>query len=909
MSFWINACADQSFSLYIEGDLQFDSRDESVYHECLVLPAIALAEARFTDNLSVLICGGGDGLATREVLKSRSVSNVSLVDCDREIVEFAKTNLAEINANSFADRRVTVEIQDAWEFLESESKSFHVIISDLTEIKDYTDTKMHSVEWYQMVRDHLVPGGVAAINIISPSAQPTVYWSILNSMRFAGLDVRPYRIALSSFTRHGYGPDWGFALASDISIGRSHLTGINLPQPRRSLSDSDSLCRLFSFPSWSAEKRFSARPVRCVDDVFERWDSTNIVQSDLSNWDALDWQAMLDEIPSPGCPIVPDALQDLLVERDIDDASLRARFMSIITAEYGTKAAFAIDRLLQFPREFLSAIQFPDLLNKLLARAAELPQIIVTELENLRQKLADNDFAFDLSARALAIIAIVVILSNLASPETAFGKGSAACAGGHSGGHSSAHASSSHSGHASVTHGAFNFGGHSLTTSSSQSDRRQNGGSLPTTAPTNLNSSGLSNFHSTPHLLSFGGLSGGLQRQLAGASGFRQALPGSQLCTNRYGAIMPARKFFCYSSEQYLKCTTTGLYDSQLLNDRPTCLFANYELTRDSFILPDGRLALMLDHRTAALLGDHSSLIIDVHNGHPMLQIAIDEKDKQILSAEINGQIDALNKGKKAEQSWKDWETSLNLKGAADDNTEEEAALATTAELLTNANLKLETCAIAPSSESTRSADDFRLLPGVRVSSDGKCALVSLPDGTTAYVTGKNWFKDKDLRQQCDHPYPVEFGKFLKTYLKHELKSADALDAQRRRHLSDLQAHIENLRNEKTDYKNQLDSSVMTAATGASDDRKDDKKADASLPQSLQNKDGSSGATAGTEQTSEQKVKYGSGLVPKSEALSLTEREIASTEKSIDLINSELNSRSERQAAFTKLLHNLSGKE
>ena len=54
--------------LYLGGDLQFDTADEAIYHERLAHPALMAARARFSGPLDVLVLGGGDGLAVRELL-------------------------------------------------------------------------------------------------------------------------------------------------------------------------------------------------------------------------------------------------------------------------------------------------------------------------------------------------------------------------------------------------------------------------------------------------------------------------------------------------------------------------------------------------------------------------------------------------------------------------------------------------------------------------------------------------------------------------------------------------------------------------------------------------------------------------------------------------------------------------
>src|SRR5579871_784011 len=91
---------DGSVALFINGDLQFDSTDELIYHESLTAPALSIASKRIQTDLNVLVIGGGDGLIARELFKSSYIAKVDLVDYDPEILSFAKTDLAKINNNS-----------------------------------------------------------------------------------------------------------------------------------------------------------------------------------------------------------------------------------------------------------------------------------------------------------------------------------------------------------------------------------------------------------------------------------------------------------------------------------------------------------------------------------------------------------------------------------------------------------------------------------------------------------------------------------------------------------------------------------------------------------------------------------------------------------------------------------------
>jgi len=89
--------------LFLNGNLQLCSTDEERYHEPLVHPAMALAKVRER----ILILGGGDGCALREVLKYHAVKEVMLVDLDPAMTKLAATHplLARINKNAFRDAR------------------------------------------------------------------------------------------------------------------------------------------------------------------------------------------------------------------------------------------------------------------------------------------------------------------------------------------------------------------------------------------------------------------------------------------------------------------------------------------------------------------------------------------------------------------------------------------------------------------------------------------------------------------------------------------------------------------------------------------------------------------------------------------------------------------------------------
>lgn len=99
--------------LFLDGRLRVGGRDERRYHEALVHPALTGPHAR------VLILGGGDGLAAREVLRHRDVHRLDLVEPDPGLVELARHDpgLAAANAHAFADPRLHVTTADALTWL------------------------------------------------------------------------------------------------------------------------------------------------------------------------------------------------------------------------------------------------------------------------------------------------------------------------------------------------------------------------------------------------------------------------------------------------------------------------------------------------------------------------------------------------------------------------------------------------------------------------------------------------------------------------------------------------------------------------------------------------------------------------------------------------------------------------
>lgn len=230
-----------SFQLFLNGSLQFSSADEYRYHEALVHPAFAAFEARGLKARRVLVCGGGDGLAVREILRHPGVQEVVLVDLDPAMTEMATNQplLADLNGHALRDGRVKVLNMDALVALGEMSPSlrFDLAIVDFPDPHTYSVGKLYTTRFYRLLKEHLAPDGFAAVQSTSPLMARKSFWCIATTLEAAGFAVRPYHLAVPSFGV------WGFALASPapFAVPERTLPGL------RHLND-ETLPSLFAFP-------------------------------------------------------------------------------------------------------------------------------------------------------------------------------------------------------------------------------------------------------------------------------------------------------------------------------------------------------------------------------------------------------------------------------------------------------------------------------------------------------------------------------------------------------------------------------------------------------------------------------------------------------------------------------------
>lgn len=192
--------------LFLNGSLQFSTSDEYRYHESLVHLPMSLIENRE----KILILGGGDGLAIREILRYKDVQHIDLVDLDAEVTDLAKSNpiFTTLNQNSLNSAKVKIFNQDAFNFIKETNHRYSLIIIDLPDPHDTSLGKLYSKEFYEMVKKCLSADGVMVTQSTSPYFAKKTFWCIESTLSEVFEKVVPYTAYVPTFGQ------WGFVIAS-----------------------------------------------------------------------------------------------------------------------------------------------------------------------------------------------------------------------------------------------------------------------------------------------------------------------------------------------------------------------------------------------------------------------------------------------------------------------------------------------------------------------------------------------------------------------------------------------------------------------------------------------------------------------------------------------------------------------
>jgi spermidine synthase len=214
---------DDDVRLYLDGALQFSSRDENRYHEALVHPAMSAARNRER----VLVIGGGDGLAVRELLAYDDVREIVLVDIDPAMTDLGQDYplLTGLNRNALNHAKVKIMNEDAFREVLDGDERFGVVISDLPDPKSVPLSRMYTVTFYQGVRKIMPASGVLVVQSSSPYFARRVFWCIEKTLAAAGFGTYPYHVWIPSFEA------WGFVMATPKRTeDGTREGGVELPQ-------------------------------------------------------------------------------------------------------------------------------------------------------------------------------------------------------------------------------------------------------------------------------------------------------------------------------------------------------------------------------------------------------------------------------------------------------------------------------------------------------------------------------------------------------------------------------------------------------------------------------------------------------------------------------------------------------
>jgi len=215
--------------LYLNRVIQFSSSDEYRYHEPLVHIPMALHE----NPKKILILGGGENLAAREVLKHKSITQIDVVDIDSTMFYLAKTNpyFLKINEGAAKNKKVNLISEDAFTFLHTNTDFYDVIIADLPDPTSEAIARLYSKQFFLLAKQKLNKNGLFVTQSGEIYFSNTVFSCINNTLSKVFKNIKPYHSYVPSFG------DWGFIMASDSNIEETNVYN-DLPNDLKFLTKS-----------------------------------------------------------------------------------------------------------------------------------------------------------------------------------------------------------------------------------------------------------------------------------------------------------------------------------------------------------------------------------------------------------------------------------------------------------------------------------------------------------------------------------------------------------------------------------------------------------------------------------------------------------------------------------------------
>lgn len=194
--------------LVLDGKVQSSEKDEFIYHEALVHPAMIT----HPNPERVLVAGGGEGATLREVLVHKTVKRATMVDIDEEVIRICRELLPSLHQGSFDDPRAELINTDAQEYLNQSKEKFDVIILDLPDpVEEGPAYLLYTQSFYQLVKSRLKEGGIISLQSGSTCVgMSQVFTAVNHTLSLVFARVFPYQTDVPAFSGA-----WGFSLASE----------------------------------------------------------------------------------------------------------------------------------------------------------------------------------------------------------------------------------------------------------------------------------------------------------------------------------------------------------------------------------------------------------------------------------------------------------------------------------------------------------------------------------------------------------------------------------------------------------------------------------------------------------------------------------------------------------------------
>ena len=190
--------------LVLDGAIQTTEKDEFVYHEMIAhVPMFTHSNPE-----KVLVIGGGDGGAVREVLKHSSVKKVTLVEIDKSVVDVSKKFLPQISC-ALEDNRAEVLITDGIKYVQEHKNEFDVILVDSTDPVGPA-VGLFSLDFYKSIFDALKEDGIFVAQTESPFYNDDLIKSVFKDMKSVFSITKLYLCFVPTYP----GGLWSFTMGS-----------------------------------------------------------------------------------------------------------------------------------------------------------------------------------------------------------------------------------------------------------------------------------------------------------------------------------------------------------------------------------------------------------------------------------------------------------------------------------------------------------------------------------------------------------------------------------------------------------------------------------------------------------------------------------------------------------------------